>query len=154
MNTRLFSISTAVFGLFALAGAAGAAVLSDSHISGVEVHNSGYVGGDIALSGVDLGFHYESPTWMSCGTFVNGSDVDVDGTSATFTAECGAFDVEATVRLLSPLPSLPSASAGYEIVYVFTNTAMGSAPLDLVRYMDPDLGTGGTFRTTSPTGTR
>jgi hypothetical protein len=122
---------------------ASAALLSDAHISGVDVQNNGSIGvGNIVLNGniVDVGYE-EGVRGATCGNFfTGGSVVTVNGTTATYTADCGAFDVAATVRLLSPLPGLESASGGFEREYAFTNPSGVSEVLDFILWIDQDLG--------------
>jgi hypothetical protein len=129
------SILAAPMLLLAIGSPAGAAVISDS----IQQMSFTEYGGVITytLNGIqlDVGSHFTiTPTCTLTPTMPV-----VNGTRATWTATCGSYDVALAVELLSPLPSLPLASGGFEFTYSFTNTTGGALPLDFLYYCDTDL---------------
>jgi hypothetical protein len=121
---------------------AAAVLLSDAHIAGLDVLSNGGIGpGNVVLNGnlVDAGYQEEVRGATCITGFTGGSMVVVSGTTASYTADCGAFDVAVKVRLLSPLPGFENASGGLEREYSFTNPSGVDEVLDFILYVDQDL---------------
>ncbi|MDH3686459.1 MAG: hypothetical protein OEP95_09540, partial [Myxococcales bacterium] len=76
----------------------------------------------------------------TCFFFGNPSVVSINGSTATYTAECGVnFAVEVTSTLLGPIPGATDVTGVFEQTFVFTNTSGGPATLDVLSEVDPAL---------------
>ncbi|MEQ8689481.1 MAG: hypothetical protein RIC89_01410, partial [Pseudomonadales bacterium] len=75
----------------------------------------------------------------TCEGFSGGSAVNVSGTSATYTATCGAFDVSVVSDVLGPLASNPSVTGLFRQSITYTNNSGSAATLESISDIDQDL---------------
>ena len=77
----------------------------------------------------------------TCNFLMNASEVVIDGTTATYSAECsnGDFDVEVITELLGPVPGATDLTGVLEQTFVFTNTTGAPAPLEVLSEIDTNL---------------
>lgn len=145
MKIQFFAKKFLLFHLFLIltvmlfTSAANAVLLTDGSLD-VDIDNNGEFN-SISLNAIAIdtsGFvqRYEGNT---CSGFSGGTAVNVVGTTATYSAMCGSFDVDVTSSILGPLGSAPGTTSVLEQVLVFTNNTGGSLSLESVSNIDQDL---------------
>jgi len=79
----------------------------------------------------------------SCTGFSAGSVINTTGSSSTYTAQCGSFDVAVTSSIVGPLASNPAVTNVLEQVFTFVNNTAGNLTLESISNIDQDLVDGG-----------
>lgn len=119
-----------------IAGTSHATTISDSTFT-LDFGTSSIATATLNGTPLDFGSHYYLRG--TCLGIPGASVPVVSGTSATFSGTCGSFNVAVTIRLLSPVPSLPTTSGGFEMEFAFTNPTLGTLPLEAIVDSDSDL---------------
>jgi len=116
-----------------------AAFITDGSLT-LDVHNDGQFN-QITLNtiSIDTSIFHQEYYLNGSGGFAGMSPVNVVGSTATYTATAGGFDISVVSRILGPLASAPTTSNVLEQELTFSNNGPASLALAIVSHLDQDL---------------
>ncbi len=140
-NLRAGAVLAAIVALVVSAGAARAVTLTDGSLV-LDLTNDGHFQ-IVSLNGtgIDTSGVVQQYFLMGGTTFTGASPVIVSGSTATYTAMVGFFDVHVSSSILGPLASNPATTNVLQQVLTFTNIGGGPVTLAASSFMDQDLKT-------------